>query len=211
MTGKPRIALTMRVVEASGYVEPRDALAWDWALFLEAKGAIPLYVPNRLADPAAYLEALEPDLLILTGGDDPGTYPERDATETLLLERALEKNLPLLGVCRGIQLINAHFGGGLCKVTGHVAKPHGILVAGAPADCYSAEVEVNSYHNSGIAPEGVGAGLIPFARDAEGHVEGVLHPEKPLAAIMWHPERAAAPEGDWTFITRLINEGVFWT
>ena len=83
-----RIALTMRVTEAVDYHEPRDSISHDWLDRLQKWDMTPLPVPNRLGDPCGYLDALAPDLLVLTGGDDPGTCPTRDATEQALLDHA---------------------------------------------------------------------------------------------------------------------------
>ena len=81
--------------------------------------------------------------LMLTGGEDvhPSAYgqpvdptahvkasPDRDEMELAVLREALALDLPVLGICRGMQLINVHFGGRLTSVDGHVARPHAVNV-----------------------------------------------------------------------------------
>ncbi|MBC7952336.1 MAG: gamma-glutamyl-gamma-aminobutyrate hydrolase family protein [Rhodospirillaceae bacterium] len=198
-----RVALTMRVTQASGYVEPRDAISHDWIVRLAEWQMVPLLVPNALPDPAAYLDALAPDLLVLTGGEDTGVSPERDRTETLLLDAAITRGIPVLGVCRGLQLINACFGGHLVAVTGHVATEHALQVAGPWQPLIGSGPRVNSYHNFAIPAEGLGAGLEALATDECGNVEAVRAPGLSLAGIMWHPERHAARSEDRLFMTRL--------
>ena len=121
--GKKRIALSMRVTEAPDYKEPRDALSHDLSALFDAWGMLPVPVPNTLSEPATFLDELSPDLLVLTGGDDLGGTSERDETEKRLFAGALERNLPVLGICRGMHLINDHFGGRTQPVAGHVARP----------------------------------------------------------------------------------------
>lgn len=195
-----RVALSMRVVQAPTYVEPRDSISHDWITLLDSWGWKPLLVPNVIEDGPAYLDALAPDVLILTGGDDLGQTPVRDRAERRLLAHALRTGLPVFGACRGLQLINDHFGGRLAPVSGHVAAQHAVTFSGPPAEVYRMRRTVNSFHAVGVPSDGLGEGLEPFAHDENGWVEGIRLPERPLAAVMWHPERTGAPEGDRAMI-----------
>lgn len=209
-TQKPVIALSMRVTEAPHYLESRDTISHDWIMRLEAWAMIPVLVPNAIADAAAYLDWLRPDLLVLTGGDDIGKTPERDNAETAMLDHALATNLPVLGICRGMQLINGHLGGGMVAVGGHTATRHSISVATPWRDIYGEGPEVNSYHGLGIATVGLAADLIAVATDAEDYIEAFCHQTNPVAGIMWHPERDAEQDGDRALISALIEDGAFW-
>lgn len=201
-----RYALTMRVTQADGYVEPRDSISHDWISCFDSHGIEPLLVPNRLSDSKAYLDALAPDLLVLTGGDDLGVTQERDETESLLLGHALSIGLPVFGSCRGMQLINRHFGGQETAIEGHIAMPHKVTVSPPFDSLYGNKISVNSFHALGIEPSGMGKKLRCFATDDEGWIEGVYHPDKPVAAVMWHPEREMPGNADLRLMERLVKE-----
>ena len=208
---KKKIALTMRIVEAPDYDETRDALSHAWTLLSDSWGVLPVPIPNGLSEPESFLHELAPDLLVLTGGDDPGTTPERDQAEQRLFAFALQRGIPIFAVCRGMQFINNHFGGKTMPVNGHVATPHGIYSLLAWRKFYGPGTTVNSYHTQGIASDGLGDGLEPFASDGDGNVEAFYHRSHPLIAVMWHPERSEAPTGDREMVLNLIDQGMFWT
>lgn len=195
----------MRIVQAPNYAEPRDSISHDWIVCLDSWGWTPLLVPNRIAGGPAYLDALGADILVLTGGDDFGQTPERDRAERSLLEHALQTGLPVFGVCRGLQLINDHFGGRLAPLSGHVAAPHDVIFSGPEAAVYGPRQTVNSFHATGVPSDGLGQDLEPFAQDEDGWVEGIRLANRPVAAVMWHPERAGAPEGDHAMIAALVT------
>lgn len=200
----------MRVVEASGYHEPRDALSHDWIDYLDGHAMLALPLPNLAEGASAYLDALSPDLLVLTGGDDLGRYPRRDAAERALLEAAVGRDLPVLGVCRGLQLINHWCGGGQRVVSGHVATSHEVRFA-EPGwrSIYGERVEVNSYHNIGVSEEELGDGLRATAWDEVGMVEALVHRRHAVAAVMWHPERPGGAAGDIELIRRVSEREIF--
>ncbi len=195
------VLVSTRVVENASYPETRDALSHDWGRLFGALDIVPVLVPNSLPDPTVFLSALDPGGLLLTGGDDlgrgldevsgPAASP-RDATEDALLAGALACGLPILGVCRGLQVINRHFGGRVARGLSepHVAVTHEIeMVAPRGGIAAGARIPVNSYHNDGVLADGVGRELAPFAVSAGGVVEGLAHQSLPVTAIQWHPER----------------------
>lgn len=200
------VAVSMRVTEASGYYEPRDAISHDWIPYLESKGQSPLLIPNRLANPGEYLRQFNVDALLLTGGNDLVIHEAtdmasdeasacRDRTELNLLETAIRDRLPVFGVCRGMQLINTYFGGRICRDLkphgNHVAVEHEILLAPDKLDCLRGidRVETNSFHNQGVLESDMGNDLDVFATAANGVVEGIVHQSLPIVAVQWHPER----------------------
>lgn len=205
-----RVALTMRITDAADYHEPRDSISHDWVSTLEGWGMMPLPVPNAVADAVSYLDALSPDLLILTGGDDPGDTPARDRAEGLMLSHAIDIGLPVLGVCRGMQVINQHCGGTAVPVDDHVGARHTIAIDPVWRRFYGAETTVNSYHRLGVSRSDLGAGLTPTAFDGNDFIEGFRHREKKLAAIMWHPEREHAPAGDRRLIEQFTTGEAGW-
>jgi putative glutamine amidotransferase len=193
------VAVTMRSAPADSYVEERDALSHDMSRLLFVRGLVPILVPNTTPDPVAFLAASGARALMLTGGDDlgplggtegPASPSLRDTMEHRLLMGALERGLPVLGICRGLQLVNVAFGGGLTRRLDdvvpqerHVGGTHAVtLVDGGQAD-------VNSFHASGVVGGQLAAGLRATAVTAGGVVEALEHPTLPVAAVQWHPER----------------------
>lgn len=215
------VAITQRVVENDAYPERRDALAQDWLVWLTATypaiTCVP--VPNRPADAGGWAEAVDPLALILTGGNDWGEAPERDATELELVGWFRSRNRPILGVCRGLQVINVVFGGSsvthLEAVGGHqhVARDHPVTVTGEPFRTWagSAQLTVNSFHNHGVVRERLGEGLRPFGMADDGIVEGLVHETEPIVGIQWHPERPnPARSFDRRLFLTLLSDGPFW-
>lgn len=181
-----KIGVTMRIVQADGYIEPRDALAQDWGRFLAAAlpnaGWMPL--PNLGADDIVpYCERWGIDRLILSGGDDLGAAALRDATERGLLDWAEAGEIPVLGICRGMQLLADRAGTSLHEIDGHVAMRH-------PLQGERSDV-VNSFHRLGL--EACPAGYGVTARTDDGSIEAIYHSRLPWAGWMWHPEREASP------------------
>jgi putative glutamine amidotransferase len=183
------IAVSQRVDVIAGRNERRDALDQRWTGFLDACGLLPVAMPNT-ASPAlaaAWLEAVAPAGILLTGGNDLTAYggdaPERDAVETLLIEHAVARRIPLMAVCRGLQMLMHHFGAGLERVTGHTGTEHPVVLGDGGTDT------VNSYHNWAFTS--VPPGFTAWATAPDGVVEAVRHDTLPLLGMLWHPERNA--------------------
>ena len=128
-----RVAISTRVVEASNYVERRDAIAHDWYAWFRSvyPAAALIPVPNDPGGVENWLESVGPDAIILSNGNHWGEYAARDETESALIEFASEAERPLLGVCRGLHVLNVHMGGSVFEVlrsrsgsVEHVARTH---------------------------------------------------------------------------------------
>ena len=128
--------------------------------------------------------------MILSGGDDIGDDAVRDATERALFDHAVAGGRPILGVCRGLQLIQDHFGGVLepCPGNTHVAVRHAVAWLSD-----GAERQVNSYHRRGIRVGELAPGLRPLAVTADGWVEAAAAEVFAVLGVMWHPERETPP------------------
>ncbi len=180
------VAVTQRVEIVPGFGERRDCLDQAWSKFLVACGVLAVPVPNVVEVALALCEKANVAGLLLTGGNDlaelGGDAPERDAVENALLEFAECRGLPVLGVCRGMQIIQHRFGVPLCRVEGHVAQKQTIRIDDEPR-------EVNSYHRF-AAFESRGP-LAPWAVADDGVVKAIRHDTRPVTGIMWHPERIA--------------------
>jgi gamma-glutamyl-gamma-aminobutyrate hydrolase PuuD len=204
------VGLTLRITDAETYAEPRDSISHDWIRCLDSWGMEPVLIPNAVSDPARYLENAKLDLLILTGGDSIGDTPLRDRSETILVNAAGKMRLPLLGVCRGMQLMCEAAGGQTEEIKGHVANDHEVRIGVPLKQVYGNVCTVNSYHNLGIRRDRIGTGYLLAAEDGEGFAEAMVHTDLPLAAIMWHPERDSGQRGDRVLIGSMIESGAFW-
>jgi gamma-glutamyl-gamma-aminobutyrate hydrolase PuuD len=185
------ILVSTRIADNASYPERRDALAHDWGQLFDRYGLLPLLVPNSLADVSPYLD-LGAKGLLLTGGDSLGSreHPTaRDRTEASLIDGAIQRGMPIFGVCRGLQMLNRHFGGDSLRLPDqrHVGRHTVQLQDGS-------SIEVNSFHNDAVTLEGLAPVLLPFAQTGDGIVEGVRHKDLPITAIQWHPERSS-PSG----------------
>jgi N5-(cytidine 5'-diphosphoramidyl)-L-glutamine hydrolase len=178
------IAITQRVAVIPQYGERRDCLDQAWARFVAACGLLPLAVPNVPEVALSLFQHADVAGLLLTGGNDltslGGDAPERDATENELVDAAEARGLPVLGVCRGMQVIQQRHSVPLVRVEGHVTPSQIIQINREP-------MEVNSYHRFGAKESR--PPLEVWAVAADGVVKAVRHAARPTTGIMWHPER----------------------
>jgi len=188
-----KLAISQRVEHILAYDEYRDCLDQEWVSFLEKLDFVVLPIPTKLSNAAAWLSINDIDGIILSGGNDLACFEgstniskTRDQLELELLNWAEEENAPVLGVCRGMQLINHRQRGGFVRVKGHVACEHLLK------DCvehFSAYESVNSYHDWAIDEQNLGAQLSILAKSKNNDVEAIRHQLLPWLGIMWHPER----------------------
>lgn len=179
------ILISQRVEVIKSYGERRDCLDQNWCGFLRACGFLPVPVMNREEDLGALADSVAPAGILLSGGNDLTAYggdaPERDETERRLIGLGIARDIPIMGVCRGCQMLMDYFGAKLERVQGHVARRH--LLQGTFSR------EVNSYHNLAAleAPDEFEV----LARTEDGVVEAIRSRRHRIMAVMWHPEREA--------------------
>ncbi|MEW6984339.1 type 1 glutamine amidotransferase [Colwelliaceae bacterium 6471] len=190
-----RIGITQRVEVIKSYGERRDCLDQQWSNFVIELGYIPVPLPNITGDKADQLiRALNLDAIILSGGNsltslDPeasDAAPERDIFELALISEALKMNIPLIGVCRGMQVLNIAMGGRLENISGHVGKRHPLI---SNIDGFDLPKTINSFHNYCIPKSGLGESLQPLAYDEDTNIEAFYDLSRAILGIMWHPER----------------------
>ncbi|SHI32517.1 putative glutamine amidotransferase [Roseomonas rosea] len=223
MTARPLIGLTLDAEQPGGYSKlPWYALRQNYFDAITAAGGLPIALPHDAALADDYLDRL--DGLLVTGGAfdvDPTLYgggprhetvvlkEGRTAFEIAILRGALRRDIPVLGICGGEQLLAVALGGTLIQhipdsvpdalaheqpnprtEPGHeVALTPGTLlsrIVGAPA------MAVNSAHHQAVDRPGEGA--IVNARAPDGVVEGLEHPGYRFClGVQWHPEYTVDP------------------
>lgn len=209
-----------------------DSLENNYMTYFERLGVKLLPIPNSVIDIRHYFEEFHILGVILSGGNDvdPEIYGEknreeysvsknRDFTEKRMLEIAIEKKLPVLGICRGMQFINVFFDGKLINIkeaiktnNEHVAVSHKISITEPNVTkMLGKTVDVNSYHNQGLRIDELSPKLKVFAQTSNGIIEGIYHPLLPIAGIQWHPERESPDEEFNKKITQaFIEKRLFW-
>ncbi|MDZ4662416.1 MAG: gamma-glutamyl-gamma-aminobutyrate hydrolase family protein [Pseudomonadota bacterium] len=194
--GAKRLGLSLRIANAEKYFEERDAISHDWYQFMSK--TLPeiswLLLPNLGSDIVGYLQKWDIDSVILTGGNDLGSAPRRDETENSILNFAIQKKIPVFGICRGLQVIQNYYGREVRPHNSnlHVGKEHLIQLTQSEfvPKGLDQEYEVNSFHNFGVRKDELADGLEPIALTTDGEwVEGLIHKQHRVGGIQWHPER----------------------
>lgn len=238
----PPVARTLAVVEATrfrghdpeyhayvqvlvgGVVRAAEAAGWTVARLAADAGTDALLASTDRAH-----------AVVIVGGEDiaprfygaSGGYPHEslhretaDAAQLALVHRSIERGVPLLGICRGLQIVNVALGGTLIQDLGesdHVRRgvpipdvltTHPVLLEpgsrveellGGPV------VSVRSAHHQAV--DLVGSGLRVTGWAPDGHVEAIEHESAPIVAVQWHPEDPAAPAGQLAALLGALRTG----
>jgi putative glutamine amidotransferase len=214
--------LTTRTVlpDSGPLAEPAQAVGESYVRAIERAGGVPVFLPSNLGPEAAVEIAGRLQGILLTGGRDVDPVhfgeepkrglgviePIRDVLEIALCRFAEEADLPLLGICRGIQVLNVAFGGGVIQDLegsggeylnhdlttyqdgpGHSVE---ILPETKLREILGADrLRVNSHHHQIVGD--VAASLTVNARAPDGAIEGLEHPGRQfMIGVQWHPERS---------------------
>ncbi|MGL5858930.1 MAG: gamma-glutamyl-gamma-aminobutyrate hydrolase family protein [Angustibacter sp.] len=187
----------------------------DFVAGVAQVGAVPVLLPPSGGVPEAARALAAVDGVLIVGGADidPALYgatagphtgtlaPDRDRWEAALLEVALERELPVLGVCRGMQMVNVVRGGTLrqhlpAELGCDVHQPAGptfatnritMRVDALPGSVLGRHDVAGCYHHQGV--DRLGAGLIATGWAADGTIEAIADPDRPfVVGVQWHPE-----------------------
>ena len=225
VTARPVIGVSCYVedVDSSPWrAQPSAVLPFDYVRHLMAAGALPVLLPPRVdADRAMAAEVLDRlDAVVVAGGADveasrygrerhpsmQDPRPDRDSWELALVEEALARDLPLLGICRGMQVMAVQAGGTLVQhlpdVVGHLGhQPDPGVYADHPVTPLPGtrlaevlgtdELSVPTYHHQGVAehPTYTASAVHP-----DGTVEAFEHADARFRiAVQWHPEAGRDP------------------
>lgn len=205
-----KILVTQRLILHDAYHEIRDTLDVSFANLFSLLPALPILASSHI-DPELYFREHLLDGVLLTGGNDLGVVKDcplshkRDAFERKIVELAIAQQLPILGICRGMQLIAHYFQSTLCERPGHVRCNHTLSLAeGKYSELLSEIHTVNSYHNYGI--DQLGPSLRPIAHAPDGSSEAIEHESLPILGIAWHPERDELDrEGNLTLLRKFFD------
>jgi putative glutamine amidotransferase len=226
---RPIIGITTYAEQARWGVwdSPAALIPLAYVHAIEKAGGRPLLVPPSEEAIEETLDAL--DGLLLSGGSDidpelygaeahpetNGVRPERDRAEIALLRAALERDMPVLAVCRGSQLLNVAQGGDLVQhlpeIVGHEQHKHTPSVFGdhdvdlVPGTrlqrLLGDRAPVKSHHHQGYG--NLGEGLQEAARADDGTIEAIEDPSHRFAlGVLWHPEEGE----DFALFRKLVEE-----
>ncbi len=186
---------------------------------VHAAGAAAVHLPT---DPAARHAIQRVDGLVLSGGVDidPARYgaapgrsgdsPDgrRDTVELALLEEALELDVPVLAICRGLQLVNVFLGGTLHQhLEEHpVGANHDVLIepTSVLGGLHGSRTTVNSLHHQAV--DRLGTGLEVSGRGTDGVVEAIELPGRDLLGVQWHPEQMAGSQPVFEWLTEVARK-----
>lgn len=207
------IGLTQRVDVENCYGERRDALDQLWTKLLEKAGFVPIPIPNQLADIETYVRCLHLDGIILTGGNNLSILPEesennaleRDQMEAKLLNMSSRDNIPVVGICRGMQMMVSWTGGRIVPVCGHVAVRHALHLTEEGKRYLCERDSINSYHRWTVDFQGISHEWSIMGTSPDGSIEAVKHQRYPFWGIMWHPERESEDGNEIRFMRKVFH------
>ncbi len=238
MSEKPIIGITLSLFRSTSREEGRPPAWVAYADVVAENGGLPLFIPTHL-DPERSQGLYERiDGLILSGGGDilPQSYgddqradldepdPQRDAFEFDVLEQAMHREIPFLGICRGLQVINVGLGGSLFQdirsdcpecmphkeSDAHPEPLHPVLIRHGTrlhSIIRETEIKTNSYHHQAIRD--LAPALSRSARSPDEIVEAVELPDFPFGlAVQWHPERMRSAPSTKALLGALMRAAV---
>jgi len=169
-----------------------DFLDYYWIQYFDRYNISFQVISNSISNLKKVLNKTENiDLVILPGGNDINGLDKLSKTrlkvENEIIKFSIKKNITILGICRGMQVINCFFEGNIKKTKGHMNTKHQIFFK---KNFFKKEImKVNSFHNFCITEKIISKKLEIFATDSKKNVEMFKHKKLSIYGVMWHPER----------------------
>jgi len=162
-------------------------------------------VPNNTPNPQKFAEDFKCSGIILSGGNsiietDENYSKSRHKCEKELLSYAIRTNIPVVGICYGMQFLNMYCGGNLCEFGQHVKTEHMLKID-------DLNFTVNSYHQYAIFTDFLAEPLVAIGFCDDGTIEAFIHESLPWLGIMWHPERSTHKQKLWVEMIKEIFMG----
>ena len=189
-----KILVTQRLFQNDTYYEVREGLDVEWGQLFKSLQFLPIIAQINY-DSALYFKEFDIDGILLTGGndlsrlDDNDLSKKRDHFEKSLINQAIKLDIPVLGVCRGLQVITDYFGGDFIEVENQVATRHDLIVNSNSQ--FATELNqinnVNSFHNYGVT--NLSEDLLVSATDTQNVIKAIEHKKHKVFGQMWHSER----------------------
>lgn len=222
---KKNIGITSRITR-NEYGSDCDALERSYVKYFNGLGLSSVIIPNEIDQIDNLLNDLNLRGVVLSGGGDISSKYQnkllthdmvdsqfdRDIVEDTVLKWTIKNRVPVLGICRGMQMINAFFGGKLTTDlknstigVNHAGVEHMVKIVDNRF-CPMQTIKVNSFHNHGVVLDGLGSSLLPLAVTLDGLlVEGLHHPDFLIVAVQWHPERKDFSDTSNLIVSQLFN------
>lgn len=200
------VAITPRVYLDANTNETRVALDVKWFELIQAAGFLPIVMPY-IENIDYFFKNIKIDGIIFSGGNDLSCVCNanenifRDKYELRFLEYAIKNNIPILGVCRGMQFIAKYFGCSLVEVDNHIRIKHTLDISENRFNLMP-QLPKNSYHKYAVED----AKDMQIIATAGGFIEAICHNSLDIIGIMWHPEREEPfMQEDIEFIQKYFN------
>ena len=188
------IAITQRLHTNDSYFELREALDTQWGALFTEMNYLPIILPIEF-NFIKYFESIQLDGIILTGGNDLNSLNKskeslkRDIFEKKLIKHAIENKIPILGICRGMQIVGEYFGARFKKVRNQVGIRHKLKVNDKSKYFNNLKKlkSVNSFHEYAI--DSLPDCFLISATDENGIIKSIEHTNYKIFCQMWHSER----------------------